>query len=147
MEAKGLTPAAEADSHTLIRRLSFVIKGLPPTGKEIESFVKAWDAAGAKRRTVLEQWVDRFLSSPHFGERWARHWMDTVRYTETHGNEWNYDVHHAWRYRDYLIRAFNDDVPYDQIVREHLAGDLLPKPRWRESPGTTVPGRSGRFNE
>ena len=79
---------------------------------------------------ALAKLVDRLLASPHFGERWARHWMDVVRFTETHGNEWNYEVHHAWRYRDYLIRAFNDDVPYDQFVREHIAGDLLPKPRW-----------------
>jgi hypothetical protein len=76
--------------------------------------------------------VNDLLSSPHFGERWARHWMDVVRFTETHGNEWNYEVHHAWRYRDYLIRAFNADVPYNQFVREHIAGDLLPKPRWNE---------------
>ncbi|MDB5385015.1 MAG: hypothetical protein JWM11_661, partial [Planctomycetaceae bacterium] len=62
--------------------------------------------------------------------RWARHWLDIVHFTETHGNEWNYEVHHAWRYRDYLIRAFNADVPYDQFVREHIAGDLLPQPRW-----------------
>ena len=82
--------------------------------------------------------VDALLASPHFGERWARHWMDVVRFSETHGNEWNYEVHHAWRYRDYLIRAFNDDVPYDQFVREHIAGDLLPKPRWN---------RQEKFNE
>jgi len=75
--------------------------------------------------------VDRLLASPHFGERWARLLMDVVRFTETHGNEWNYDVHHAWRYRDYLIRAFNDDVPYDRLVREHIAGDLL-TPRWNK---------------
>ncbi|MBI3822624.1 MAG: DUF1553 domain-containing protein, partial [Planctomycetes bacterium] len=90
------------------------------------------------------------LASPHFGERWARHWMDVVRFTETHGNEWNYDVHHAWRYRDYLIRAFNEDVRYDQLVREHIAGDLL-KPRLsRPSPpgGRGVGGEGGgRFNE
>src|SRR5437016_7695506 len=72
--------------------------------------------------------------------------MDVVRFTETHGNEWNYEVHHAWRYRDYLIRAFNDDVPYDQFAREHLAGDLLPKPRLnRPLTGLGSPGT--RFNE
>ena len=84
-------------------------------------------------RAAYEQLVDRLLASPHFGERWARHWMDVVRFTETHGNEWNYEVHHAWRYRDYLIRAFNADVPYDQFVREHIAGDLLPQPRWNRA--------------
>lgn len=130
IEAKGLTPARDADARTLVRRLSLVLTGLPPTRAESDEFAKAWDAPDAKRKRVLEDAVDRLLASPHFGERWARHWMDVVRFTETHGNEWNYDVHHAWRYRDYLIRAFNDDVPYDQLVREHIAGDLLPKPRW-----------------
>ncbi len=131
METKGLTPAQDADPRTLIRRLNLVLTGLPPTAAEAAEFAKACDAAGTKRQAV-ENLVDRLLASPHFGERWARHWMDVVRFTETHGNEWNYDVHHAWRYRDYLIRAFNDDVPYDQLVREHLAGDLLPRPRWNQ---------------
>ena len=129
MEAKGLTPAADADPRTFIRRLSLVLTGLPPEEKSVDEFVRAWNSAGVKRGVVLEKLVDRLLDSPHFGERWARHWMDLVRFTETHGNEWNYDVHHAWRYRDYLIRAFNDDVPYDQLVREHIAGDLLANPR------------------
>src|SRR5207253_2297394 len=137
MEAKGLAPAKDADPRTLIRRLSRVLTGLPPTAAEVEEFVAAWDGASAKRQAV-EKLVDRLLASPHFGERWARHWLDIVRFSETHGNEWNYEVHHAWRYRDYLIRAFNDDVPYDQLVREHIAGDLLAQPRWN---------RSERFNE
>ncbi|MBM3994292.1 MAG: DUF1553 domain-containing protein [Planctomycetes bacterium] len=150
MEAKGIAPAKDADPRTLIRRLSLVLTGLPATVDQTEDFAKAWDAAGAKRGQVLEKLVDRLLVSPHFGERWARHWMDIVRFTETHGNEWNYDVHHAWRYRDYLIRAFNEDVPYDQLIREHIAGDLLPKPRFsRPSPsGRGVGGEgTGRFNE
>lgn len=74
--------------------------------------------------------VDRLLDSPRFGERWARHWMDLVRYCESHGSQGDPDLSNAYLYRDYLIRAFNDDVPYDQLVREHLAGDLLPEPRW-----------------
>jgi hypothetical protein len=151
MEAKGLTPAKDADPRTLIRRLSLVLTGLPPTVQEVDDFAKAWHAPNAKRDAVLAKLVDRLLDSPHFGERWARHWMDVVRFTETHGNEWNYDVHHAWRYRDYLIRAFNDDVPYDQFVREHIAGDLLLKPRWSlPSPlrGRGVGGEgASRFNE
>ena len=153
LEAKGLTPAAEADARTLIRRLSLVLTGLPPSAEEAEEFAKAWDKGGAKQGVVVEALVDRLLASPHFGERWARHWMDIVRFTETHGNEWNYDVHHAWRYRDYLIRAFNADVPYDQLVREHLAGDLLVKPRWSQS-GALAPrvpvdagSESATFNE
>src|SRR5262245_12449329 len=132
LEEAGLTPAEPADRRTLVRRLSLVLTGLPPTPEEVEAFVRD------ESPTAYEQLVDRLLASPHFGERWARHWMDVVRFSETHGNEWNYEVHHAWRYRDYLIRAFNEDVPYDQLVREHLAGDLLPRPRWN---------RAEQFNE
>src|SRR4029077_16018981 len=106
---------------------SIVLTGLPPSREAIDAFVREYESGNSRQAVV--RLVDSLLSSPHFGERWARHWMDLVRFTETHGNEWNYDVHHAWRYRDYLIRAFNDDVPFDQLVREHLAGDLLP-PRW-----------------
>src|SRR5262245_29596005 len=124
LEQAGVRPVGPADRRTLIRRLSLVLTGLPPGPAEVEAFV-ADDSPGAYGRLV-----ERLLASPHAGERWARHWLDVVRFTETHGNEWNYEVHHAWRYRDYLIRAFNQDVPYDQFVREHIAGDLLPVPRW-----------------
>ena len=123
LERAGLTPAEPADRRTLIRRLGLVLTGLPPTEAEVEAFVRDESPA------AYEELVDRLLASPHFGERWARHWLDVVRFSETHGNEWNYEVHHAWRYRDYVIRAFNADVPYDQFVREHIAGDLLPEPR------------------
>jgi hypothetical protein len=132
LEAAGLQPAEPANSRTLIRRASLVLTGLPPTREEVETFVR--DTAP----DAYQKLVDRLLASPHFGERWARHWLDVVRFSETHGNEWNYEVHHAWRYRDYLIRAFNADVPYDQLVREHIAGDLLSQPRW---------DRAGAFNE
>ena len=114
---------------TLIRQLEFGAYRIAPSAKEVDDFAKTWQGTNTKRQAVLEKLVDRLLASPHFGERWARHWMDVVRFSETHGNEWNYDVHHAWRYRDYLIRAFNADVPYDQFVREQIAGGLLPKPR------------------
>lgn len=127
--------AEAADARTLARRLSLVLTGLPPTIESVEQFVKDCQAGDQKDRlpqTVVANYVDSLLQSPHFGEQWARHWMDVVRFSETHGNEWNYEVHHAWRYRDYLIRAFNSDVPYDQFVREHIAGDLLPEPRWNE---------------
>lgn len=127
LEAKELAPAALADPHTLARRLSLVLTGLPPAPEQVDEFARACKSDPAASITRL---VDSLLASPHFGEHWARHWMDVVRFTETHGNEWNYEVHHAWRYRDYLIRAFNDDVPYDQLVREHIAGDLLSQPRW-----------------
>jgi hypothetical protein len=151
LEAAGLAPGAAADPRTLLRRLQLVLTGLPPRADEVEEFVTAWEAAGAKRQAMLESTVDRLLASPHFGERWARHWMDVVRFAETHGNEWNYEVHHAWRYRDYLIRAFNDDLPYDRLVMEHLAGDLLPA-RWNtkeqinESPIGTAFWRFGEVN-
>jgi hypothetical protein len=134
LEQAGLHPASEADPRTLMRRLTLVLTGLPPTASEVDAFVQS---AIRNPQAAIEETVDRLLASPHFGERWARHWLDVVRFSETHGNEWNYEVHHAWRYRDYLIRAFNDDVPFDQVVREHIAGDLV-APRWN---------RAGRFNE
>lgn len=123
LEKKGLAPSPEVDRQTLARRLSFLLTGLPPTPLEVDLFVR--DQAPG----TYERLVDRLLSSPHFGEQWARHWMDVMRFGETFGNDWNYELHGAWLYRDYLIRAFNRDVPYDQLVREHLAGDLLEKPR------------------
>ena len=130
-EEQGLEPVEAADPHILIRRLSLTLTGLPPTAVQVTTVVNALRSATdpRARQTVIEQYVDSLLASPHFGERWARHWMDVVRFTETHGNEWNYEVHHAWRYRDYMIRALNADVPYDQLVREHIAGDLLSEPR------------------
>ena len=123
LEGAGLAPAPDAERAALIRRLSFDLRGLPPTPAEIARY------AGDDSPAAYADLVDRFLASPHFGERWARHWMDLVRYSESHGSEGDPDIPYAWRYRDYLIRAFNDDVPYDQLIREHLAGDLLPEPR------------------
>ena len=123
LEAVGLSPSEDADRFALIRRLSFDLIGLPPSDEEVLDFVND-DAPDA-----VERLVDRLLSSPHFGEKWARHWMDLVRYAETCGHEFDYALPHAWKYRDYLIRAFNQDVPYDQFVTEHIAGDLLPQPR------------------
>ena len=130
LSAANLSPAPPAAPRTLIRRLSLVLTGLPPTPEQVHNFVTAYQH---DPESAYLQCVDTLLESPHFGERWARHWMDVVRYTETHGNEWNYEVHHAWQYRDYLIRAFNQDVPYDQLIREQIAGDLLDPPRWNEA--------------
>ena len=121
--AAGLAPAPIADRRTLIRRLTFALVGLPPRPEEIEQFV------GDSAPDAYERVVDRLLASPRFGERWARHWMDWFRYAETHGSEGDPAIPYAWRYRDYLIRALNADIPYDQLVREHVAGDLLPQPR------------------
>ncbi|HLJ91976.1 MAG TPA: PSD1 and planctomycete cytochrome C domain-containing protein [Gemmataceae bacterium] len=129
LEAHGLSPAPPADPRTLLRRLSFDLTGLPPTPAEVEAFLadtsdRAW-----------ENVVDRLLASPHFGERWARHWLDLVRYAESRGHEFDYVAPNAYQYRDYVIRAFNADVPYDQFVTEHLAGDLLPQPRQHPTGG------------
>src|SRR5947199_873755 len=129
LEVKGLTPAPPADPATLLRRLYFDLIGLPPTPTEVDEFVAAWDAASAKRQAVLEKVVDHLLASPHYGERWGRHWLDLVRYAESRGHEFDFNLPNAHQYRDYVIRAFNADVPYDQFLREHLAGDLLPAPR------------------
>ena len=119
----GLAPAALADRPVLLRRVSFALTGLPPTPEETRAFL-ADPAEGAFDRVV-----DRLLASPRFGERWARHWMDLTRFAESHGSEGDPEIPHAWRYRDYLIRALNADVPWDQLIREHVAGDLLDPPR------------------
>jgi hypothetical protein len=124
MNSHGLAPAAAADKRTLLRRVSFVLTGLPPTPAEIRDFLTD------ESDTAFEAVVDRLLESPRFGERWARHWMDLVRYCESHGSQGDPQLANAYRYRDYLVRAFNNDVPYDQLVREHIAGDLLPEPRF-----------------
>lgn len=123
LEVAGVVAAPRADKHTLIRRLSFTLTGLPPSSREVRAFVK--DASPNAYRKL----VDRLLASPRFGERWARHWMDWVRYAESHGSEGDPTIPNAWRFRDYLIRALNADVPYEQLVREQIAGDLLPEPR------------------
>ena len=130
LEAKGLKPAPEADRRTLIRRLTFDLIGLPPKPDEVESFVN--DPAP----DAFAKLVDRLLASPHYGERWGRHWLDLVRFAETSGHEFDYEIPLAYRYRDYVIRAFNADLPYDRFVVEHLAGDLLPEPRRDPVTGT-----------
>jgi hypothetical protein len=123
LEAKALSPASPADRRTLIRRVYFDLIGLAPKPEDVEAFLNDQTPA------AFEKVVDRLLASPQFGERWGRHWMDLVRYAETMGHEFDYTIPNAWRYRDFIIRAFNADVPYDQLIREHVAGDLLPAPR------------------
>ncbi|MEE2989904.1 MAG: PSD1 and planctomycete cytochrome C domain-containing protein [Planctomycetota bacterium] len=123
LEQEKLVPADPTDRQSLLRRASFDLTGLPPTPAEVTAFIS--DKSPSAFATV----VDRLLDSPHFGERWARHWMDLARYAESHGHEFDYPIHNAFQYRDYLIRAFNADVPYDRFITEHLAGDLLPDPR------------------
>src|SRR5262249_20795363 len=120
---KGLSPAAAADKRTLLRRVTYDLIGLPPTAEEIDAFL-----ADRSQRAFVRV-VDRLLASPHYGERWARHWLDLVRYAQTFGHEFDIDIPDAYRFRDYVIRALNQDLPYDQFLVEHLAGDLLPRPR------------------
>lgn len=116
---KGLKPSGEADRRTLIRRLMFDLLGLPPTPEEVERFVNDPDPQ------AYEKLVDACLSSPRYGERWARHWLDVVHYGETHGYDKDQPRPHAWPYRDYVIRAFNEDKPYGRFIEEQLAGDVL----------------------
>ncbi|MCI0661679.1 MAG: DUF1549 and DUF1553 domain-containing protein [Acidobacteria bacterium] len=117
MKAKGLKPSPPANRRTLIRRAYLDLTGLPPAPEQVEAFIKdnspdAW-----------ERLVDRLLASPHYGERWARHWLDLVRFADSGGFEFGVDRPDAWRYRDYVVNSFNADKPYDQFVREQLAGD------------------------
>ena len=122
----GLTPAADATAVTMLRRLSFVLTGLPPRSQLVDSFPRRYADNPEQALTHL---VEELLDSPHFGERMARHWMDVVRYTDTYGYEWDNPARGSWEYRDYLIRAFNWDVGFDQLIREQVAGDLLAQPR------------------
>ncbi len=119
LEEKDLTPNAEADRRKLIRRAYFDLVGLPPAPEEVEAFVQDPSA------DAYDQLLDRLLSSPHFGERWARHWLDIARFAESHGYEQDYDRPNAYPYRDFVIRAFNQDLPYDTFVRWQLAGDEI----------------------
>jgi hypothetical protein len=119
LEAKGMTPAPQADRRTLIRRVTFDLTGLPPTPAEIDAFLKD------PSPNAYEKVVDRLLASPRYGERWAQHWIDTVHFAETHGNDEDKPRPNAWPYRDYLIRSFNNDKPYKRFVEEQLAGDAL----------------------
>jgi mono/diheme cytochrome c family protein len=116
---KRLAPSPMADARTLCRRLYFDLTGLPPTPEEIEAF------AADKDPSAYEHLVDRLLASPRYGERWARHWLDVVHYGDTHGYDKDKPRPHAWPYRDYVIRAFNEDKPYARFVEEQVAGDVL----------------------
>ncbi|MBK9166282.1 MAG: PSD1 domain-containing protein [Bryobacterales bacterium] len=122
LEAKGIRPAPAADKLTLLRRATFDLTGLPPTENEIAEFL-ADETADAFAKVV-----DRLLASPRYGERWGRHWLDVARYADSTGNDEDHRYPYAWRYRDYVIDAFNRDLPFDQFVREQVAGDLLPGP-------------------
>ncbi len=120
LEAEGLEPAPAADRRTLIRRATFDLTGLPPTIEEIRDFLQD------RSPGAYDRLIERLLSSPRYGERWGRHWLDVARYADSNGLDENMAYTTAFRYRDYVVQAFNRDKPYDQFVREQLAGDLLP---------------------
>jgi hypothetical protein len=119
LQEKGLEPAPLADRRTLLRRITFDLIGLPPTPEEIDAFLADPDP-GAYERVVA-----RLLASPHYGERWARHWMDVIHFAETHGHDQDVPREHAWPYRDYLINSFNRDKPFARFIEEQIAGDVL----------------------
>ncbi len=134
IEAAGLTPTHDAEPRVLARRLSFDLVGLPPTIAELDAFEADYRRNGDR---AVAAYVDRLLAMPQFGEHWGRYWLDVARYGESNGNDGlsrNPTFPHAWRYRDYVIAAFNDDVPFDRFVTEQIAGDLLPsdKPAERD---------------
>ncbi len=133
LNAAKLKPVRDAPPRTLIRRIYYDLIGLPPTMKQIDAFIQAHLRNG---QGAVEDLVDELLASPHFGERWGRYWLDVARYGESNGNDGlarNATFPHAWRYRDYVIRAFNRDTPYDRFLTEQIAGDLLPAKSGAES--------------
>ena len=119
LREKGMRPSPPADRRTLIRRATFDLLGLPPSPAEVETFVND------PSEDTYEKMIDRLLASPHYGERWGRHWMDVVRFGESHGYEQNHIREHAWPYRDYLIRSFNEDKPFKRMIVEQIAGDQV----------------------
>ena len=134
--------AKSADKRTLARRAAYAATGLPPKPELLTAFLNDTSP------NAYRNYIDGLLNSPRYGERWARHWLDLMRFGETYGYEWNYEIHGAWRYRDYLIRAFNQDLPYDQFVKEHVAGDLLKTPRLADGQNeSTLATAFWRFGE
>ena len=123
LEAAGLEPAAEASREVLMRRASEILTGLPADPADVARVISDPDPH------AFDHYVDTLLGSPHYGERFARHWLDVARYGEGRGHEFDFIIPNAWRYRDWVVKAFNDDLPYDQFVREQIAGDLVDRPR------------------
>ena len=130
LDEADLSAGGPAEAAVLVRRLYFNLIGLPPSSEEAKTWTsRIAQADPAERQAVIGQLIDELLASERFGERWARHWMDWIRYAESHGSEGDPEISGVWHYRDYLIRALNADVPVDQLIREHVAGDLLSEPR------------------
>jgi cytochrome c553 len=132
LEAKGLAPVKDCDKGALIRRVTFDLTGLPPSPAQVDAFLRD------DSPTAFEKVVDRLLASPAFGERWGRHWLDVARYAESTGPSRNIPYPHAWRYRDYVLDAFNADKPYDRFLQEQIAGDLLPARSAKEKEEQTI---------
>ncbi|MEO1527726.1 MAG: DUF1549 domain-containing protein, partial [Planctomycetota bacterium] len=122
LEKRGLKAAKQADARTLIRRLTYDLTGLPPSPEEIDRFEKEFELDS---EATWASAVDRLLADPGFGEKWGQHWLDVARYAETHGYDKDKPRNNAWPYRDYVIQSFNDDKPYDEFVREQIAGDVV----------------------
>ena len=145
LEREGIEPAPEADRRTLIRRVSFDLIGLPPSPAEVDAFLRD------NRPDAYERLVDQLLESPHYGERWARHWLDLARYADSDGYEKDYVRPNAWRWRHWVIDSFNRDKPFDQFTIEQIAGDLLPGATVEQKIGTgfhrnTLTNREGGVN-
>jgi mono/diheme cytochrome c family protein len=136
-EAAGLTPAPDAEPIALIRRATYDLTGLPPTPAEVKQFVAACQKPGGTP-VAFSALVDRLLDSPRYGERWGRHWMDWVRYADTAGDNSDYPIPQAYLYRNYIIDAFNADVPYNRFITEQIAGDLLPAKTQKEKNRQTI---------
>ena len=143
LEEERLTPAPEADRRTLIRRATFDLTGLPPSPVAVEAFVSD------ESPRAFADVVDRLLESPRYGERWGRHWLDVVRYADTAGDSSDYPIPQMYLYRDYVIESFNKDKPYDEFIREQIAGDLMPSDRedqrWQRKIATGYLALSRRF--
>ncbi|HUQ68051.1 MAG TPA: DUF1549 domain-containing protein, partial [Planctomycetaceae bacterium] len=131
LRAKGLSPNPPADPQAFVRRATFDLTGLPPTPAEVAAFVRECqdEAAGdvGAANGACERLINRLLDSPHYGERWGRHWLDVVRFGESRGYERNEIITNLWPFRDYIIRSFNEDKPFDRFILEHLAGDVIGK--------------------
>ncbi|MGB4707497.1 MAG: PSD1 and planctomycete cytochrome C domain-containing protein [Fuerstiella sp.] len=149
LKAAEIQPAPQADARTLIRRATFDLHGLPPTPEEVEAFMAAFE----KNSTVAwSELIDRLLASPRYGERWARHWLDITRYADTGGMSNDYERSNMWRYRDYVIRSFNNDKPYNEFIIEQLAGDELADQSVRKRIGNTDKDvyqaqQTGKYND
>jgi uncharacterized protein DUF1553/uncharacterized protein DUF1549/cytochrome c len=152
LEKEGLQPMPEADPETFLRRVTLDLTGLPPAAKEVDDFVAAWNSASAKRQAVVEGAVERLLASPHYGERMVLDWLDAGRYSDTNGYQTD-GTRAMWPWRDWVIDAFNKNMPFDQFTIEQIAGDMLPNATFPQKIATgfhrnhMLNGEGGRIAE